>query len=133
MEARGPAFGVRFRRDTKKGALGLQIDYAPLRVIGCSSDCEPSAIFFAPGYEPSLRTNWGRMYLDLGLLLAGFPSTGPDRGMAEGAHGGLGADVFSGASLMWNVNGRALWMQRNSGENVFLLQVGLSVSPQIRQ
>jgi len=33
---------------------------------------------------------------------------------------------------MWNVNGRALWMQRNSGENVFLLQVGLSVSPQIR-
>src|SRR6266513_1780726 len=28
VEARGPAFGVRFRRDTKKGALGLQIDYA---------------------------------------------------------------------------------------------------------
>ncbi|HWC73942.1 MAG TPA: hypothetical protein VG454_08380 [Gemmatimonadales bacterium] len=132
MESRGPAYGVRFRRNTKKGALGLQIDYAPLRIIGCSSDCEPSAIFFAPGYEPSLGTNWGRIYVDLGLLLAGFPSTGPDRGMAEGAHGGLGVDIFSGANLMWNVNGRALWLQRNTGENVFFLQMGLSVSPQLR-
>ncbi|HEV2672645.1 MAG TPA: hypothetical protein VGU74_16240 [Gemmatimonadales bacterium] len=134
MEGRAPAVGVRFRRNTKKsGVLGLQIDYAPLRVIDCSSDCEPNAILFAPGYEPSLHTAWGRMYVNLGLLLAGFPSTGPDRGMAEGAHGGLGADIFSGSSIMWNVNGRALWMQRNTGENVFLLQVGLSASPQLRR
>jgi hypothetical protein len=132
MEARGPAFGVRFRRDTKKaGSLGLQIDYAPLRATGCSSDCEPNAILFAPGYEPSLRTGWGRLYLDLGLLLVGIPSVGADRGMAQGAHGGLGADIVGGGSVMVNVNSRVLWFQRNSGQNVFLLQAGASVSPKL--
>jgi hypothetical protein len=133
MEARGPAFGVRFHRNTKKaGTLGLQIDYAPLHVIGCSSDCDPDAILFAPGYEPSLRAGWGRLYLDLGVILAGFPKAGPDRGMAQGAHGGIGADIFDGSSLMWNVNGRVLWMQRNTGENMFLLQAGVGISPQLR-
>ena len=132
LEARSPTFGVRFRRDTKKsGSLGLQIDYAQLRVIGCSSDCAPNAILFAPGYEPSLRTGWGRMYLDLGLLLAGFPSVGADRGIAQGAHGGLGADILTNGSLMFNVNSRVLWLQRNGGQNVFLLQAGLSVSPKL--
>jgi hypothetical protein len=96
MEARGPAFGVRFRRDTKKaGSLGLQIDYAPLRATGCSSDCEPNAI------------------------------------LAQGAHGGLGADIVGGGSVMVNVNSRVLWFQRNSGQNVFLLQAGASVSPKL--
>jgi hypothetical protein len=132
LEGRGPTLGVRFRRDTKKaGSLGLQVDYAPLRVNACSSDCEPSAILFAPGYEPSLRSSWGRLYLDFGFLLAGIPSVGADRGMAQGAHGGLGADIFSGSSLMWNVNSRVLWLQRNSGENVFLLQAGVSISPRV--
>ena len=133
MEARGPSVGVRFRRNTKKaGVLGLQIDYAPLRVIGCSSDCEPDAILFAPGYEPSRRSAWGRLYLDVGVILAGFPKAGPDRGMAQGAHGGIGADIFSGSSIMWNLNGRVLWMQRNSGENMFFLQAGVGISPQLK-
>jgi len=43
----------------------------------------------------------------------------------------LGAD-FYGGPLMWNVNGRLLWLQRNSGENVFAVQVGLSLSSRIR-
>lgn len=130
MEGRGPALGVRFRRDTKKtGSLGLQIDYAPLRVrSGCSTNCTPYAVFFAPGYEPSLHTAWGRIYVDLGLLLAGFPSLGSDRGIAQGAHGGLGADIFSGAAMMWNVNARALWLQRSDRSNAFLLQGGVSIS-----
>ncbi|MFN2572684.1 MAG: hypothetical protein ABR537_13910 [Gemmatimonadales bacterium] len=132
LQARGPTLGVRFRRDTKKtGSLGLQIDYAPLRATGCSSDCEPNAILFAPGYEPSLRTGWGRLYVDLGVLLAGFPSVGSDRGLAQGAHGGLGADIVGSGAIMWNVNGRVLWLQRNGGANVFLLQAGLSVSPKL--
>lgn len=132
MEGRGPALGVRFRRDTKKaGSLGLQVDYAPMRIRGCTSNCEPNAILFAPGYEPSLRMGWGRLYLDLGLLLAGFPSEGSDRGMAQGAHAGLGADILSGSSIMWNVNSRLLWLQRNTGQNVFLVQAGLSVSPRV--
>lgn len=133
MEARGPAFGVRFRRDTKKaGSLGLQIDYAPFRVIGCSTDCEPYAILFAPAYEPSIRAGWGRLYLDVGVVLAGFPKTGPDRGMAQGVHGGIGTDIFSASSIMWNVQGRVLWLQRNSGENMFFLQAGVGVSPQLK-
>ena len=132
MEGRGPTLGVRFRRDTKKaGSLGLQIDYAPLRVTGCTSNCEPAAVLFAPGYEPSLRPSWGRLYVDLGFLLAGFPSVGSDRGMAQGAHAGLGADILSGKSIMWNVNSRVLWLQRNTGENVFLLQAGVSISPRV--
>jgi len=51
FESRGPTLGVRFRRDTKKaGSLGLQVEYAPLRVTtSCTSGCEPFAILFAPG------------------------------------------------------------------------------------
>lgn len=132
FEGRGPTLGVRFRRDSKKGTLGLQIDHAPLRVRqGCSSSCEPYAILFAPGYEASLHPAWGRIYGELGFLLAGFPSQGADRGIAQGAQGGLGADIFSGGSLMWNVNARALWLQRNNGDNAFLMQVGVSISPKL--
>jgi hypothetical protein len=133
MEGRGPSLGVRFRRDTKKsGTLGLQVDYVPLRITqGCSSDCEPIAILFAPGYEASVHTPTGRFYGTLGLLLAGFPSVGADRGIAQGAHGGLGVDIFSGSSLMVNVNGRVLWLQRNNRDNAFLVQVGASLSPRL--
>ncbi len=133
LQGRGPTAGVRFRRDTKKaGAVGLQIDYAPLKVTGSCADpgCRPFAILFAPGYEPSLRPAWGRFYGEIGPLIAGFPSEGPDRGTAQGLHGGLGADVFSGR-VMWNINARVLWLQRNSGNNVFAVQVSGSVSPSL--
>jgi len=131
LRARAPLAGVRFRRDTKKaGAVGLQIDYAPLEVTGpCTNPgCQPFAILFAPGYEPSLRPAWGRFYGAIGPLIAGFPSEGPDRGTAQGLHGGIGADVFSGP-VMWNLNARVLWLQRNSGNSVFAVQVSGSVSP----
>ena len=134
LRGRGPFAGVRFRRDTKKsGTVGLEIDYAPLEVTAgsCAPGCRPDAILFAPGYEASVRPAWGRLYAVAGLLLAGVYSQGPDRGIAQGAHGGVGAD-FVGARLMWNVNGRLLWLQRNSGENVFGVQVGVSLSPSIR-
>jgi len=131
FEARAPTLGVRFRRDTKKGTLGLQIDYAALRVTGCPSKCEPYAILFAPGYEASIHPAWGRIYGELGVLLAGFPAETTDRGIAQGAQGGLGADIFSGASLMWNVNARVLWLQRNTGQSAFMLQVGVSLSPKL--
>ena len=135
LEGRGPALGVRFRREQKKGgSLGLQIDYAPLTVrTGCSTNCSPYAILFAPGYEPSLHPAWGRFYAEVGLLLAGFPQIGDDRGVAQGAHAGLGADIFSGRTLMTNVNARVLWMQRNdpNNRNAFILQVGGSLSPRL--
>src|SRR6266480_4763365 len=88
LEGRGPTFGVRFRRDQKKGgSVGLQVDYAPLTVkTGCTGNCRPYAILFAPGYEPSLHPAWGRFYAEVGLLLAGFPQIGDDRGVAQGAH-----------------------------------------------
>src|SRR5207302_632578 len=125
---RSPFAGVRFRRDTKKaGSLGLQIDYAPLEVTAgsCAPGCRPNAILFAPGYEASVRPAWGRVYGVVGFLLAGFYAEGLDRGMAQGAHGGVGADFYSGRA-MWNLNARLLWLQRNSGENVFGVQVGAS-------
>jgi len=135
LEGRGPTLGVRFRREQKKGgSLGLQIDYAPFTVrTGCSANCRPYAILFAPGYEPSLHPAWGRFYAELGLLLAGFPQIGDDRGVAQGAHAGLGADIFSGRTLMTNVNARVLWLQRNdpNNRNAFVLQVGGSLSPRL--
>jgi len=133
MEGRGPTVGVRFRRDTKKGSLGLQVDYAPLRVTTSCSNCQPYAVLFAPTYEPSLYPAWGRIYAGVGFLLAGFPSHGDDRGMAQGLHGGLGADIFSGPRLMVNVNTRALWFQRQdpANRNVFLVQAGVSLSPRL--
>ncbi len=133
LRGRAPFLGVRFRRDTKKaGTVGLQIDFAPLEVTGgCTPPgCEPNAILFAPGYEASARPGWGRLYGELGLLLAGVYSEGPDRGVAQGAHGGIGADLYGGR-VMWNVNARLLWLQRTSGENVFGVQVGVSLSPRI--
>ena len=133
LRARAPFIGARFRRETKKaGTLGLEIDFAPLKITaGCPpTGCEENAILFAPGYEASVRPAWGRLYAEAGFLLGGVYSQGSDRGIAQGAHGGLGAD-FYGGPLMWNVNGRLLWLQRNSGENVFAVQVGGSVSPKL--
>ena len=133
LHGRAPFVGARFRRDTKKaGTVAVQIDLAPLRITGgCpSTGCNESAVLFAPGYEASVRPIWGRVYGQLGLLLAGVYSQGPDRGIAQGAHGGLGVDLYGGR-LMWNLNSRVLWLQRNSGENVFGVQVGVSVSPRI--
>ncbi|MGH7700659.1 MAG: hypothetical protein ACREMJ_09110 [Gemmatimonadales bacterium] len=133
LEGRAPFVGVRFRRDTRKaGTVGLQIDYAPLQITeGCTTACEPYAILFAPGYETSLHPAWGRFYGELGILLAGFPADGPDRGMAQGAHGGLGSDVYLGEGAMLNVNARLVWLQRSGGDNVFGVQVGASVSPRL--
>lgn len=133
LEGRAPFVGVRFRRDTRKaGTVGLQIDYAPLRITeGCTTGCEPYAILFAPGYETSLHPAWGRFYGELGILLAGFPADGPDRGMAQGAHGGVGSDIFLGEGAMLNVNARLVWLQRSGGDNVFGVQVGASVSPRL--
>lgn len=134
LRARSPFAGVRFRRDTKKaGTVGLEIDFAPLKVTeSCSpAGCErPNAILFAPGYEASVRPAWGRVYGEVGLLIGGVYTQGPDRGVAQGLHGGVGADLYSGG-LMWNVNARLLWLQRNSGENVFGVQLGVSLSPRI--
>ncbi len=136
IQGRGAAFGVRFRRDTKKpsSSVALHIDYTPLKITtGCSANCEPNAILFAPGYEASLRPKWGRMYGEIGALLAGFYEEGSDRGIAQGAHAGLGVDINSGESLLININSRLLWMQRNTGENVFAVQVGVGVSPKVRR
>jgi len=134
LEARSPFIGVRFRRDTKKAAssVGLEVDFAPLKVKGSCSPpgCEPNAILFAPGYEGSIRPAWGRFYAEAGFLLVGVYSEGPDRGVAEGLHGGIGADFSSGA-LLWNVNSRLLWFQRRDGANVFGVQLGASLSPRI--
>ena len=132
LRARTPAAGVRFRRDAKgKSTVGLQIDYAPLEITtGCSSDCEPIAILFAPGYETALHPRWGRLYGEVGALLAGFPAPGADRGMAQGLHGGFGADVYAGRAMV-TLGSRLLWLQRSSGDNVFAVQVGVGISPKL--
>jgi hypothetical protein len=133
LRGRAPFVGARFRRETKQGGtLELQIDFAPLKITtACpSTGCEEDAILFAPGYERSVRPAWGRVYGEIGFLLGGVYSQGPDRGIAQGAHGGLGVDLYGG-HVMWNLSSRLLWLQRNSGENVFGIQLGASLSPRI--
>lgn len=133
LRGRAPFAGVRFRRDTKKGGtVGLEIDFAPLRVTGgCTPPgCEPNAILFAPGYEAAVRPAWGRLYAEAGLLVAGVYTQGDDRGVAQGLQGGVGVDL-TGGKVLWNLNSRLLWLQRNDGQNVFGVQVGASVSPKV--
>src|SRR5207248_6872090 len=113
--ARAPFVGARFRRETKRaGTLGLQIDFAPLKITAACppTGCEENAILFAPGYERSVRSAWGRLYGELGFLLGGVYSQGPDRGVAQGAHGGLGAD-FYGGPLVWYGNRRPVGLRRD--------------------
>jgi hypothetical protein len=133
LRGRGPFVGARFRRDTKTaGSVGLEIDFAPLQVTtSCSPPgCQPNAILFAPGYEASVRPSWGRLYAEAGLLVAGFYQQGPNRGVAQGAHGGVGVDLDAGQAL-WNLNARLLWLQRSSQDNVFGIQLGASLSPRL--
>jgi hypothetical protein len=133
LRGRGPFVGARFRRDTKtSGSVGLEIDFAPLQATGSCSPpgCQPNAILFAPGYEASVRPAWGRLYAEAGLLVAGFYQQGPNRGVAQGAHGGVGVDLAAGQAL-WNLNARLLWLQRSSQDNVFGVQLGASLSPRL--
>jgi hypothetical protein len=133
LRGRAPFAGVRFRRDTKKtGTVGLEIAFAPLKVTGSCTPpgCEPNAILFAPGYEASARPAWGRLYAEAGLLLAGIYTQGPDRGVEQGLQGGIGCDLASG-QLLWNVNSRLLWLQRHGGDNVFGVELGVSLSPRL--
>jgi len=60
MEGRGPTLGVRFRRDTKKaGSLGLQIDYAPLRVTGWFPGYPDPEYYLRLLFQSDSRTNEG--------------------------------------------------------------------------
>ena len=134
LSGRGPLVGVRFRRDSRTaGTVGLQVDYVPLELTEACTACDPTpfAIFFAPGYETALLPRWGRFYGTVGVLIAGFPAEGPDRGIAQGAQGGLGADIYTGPGLMVNVNARLVWLRRTSGENAFAVQVAASLSPKL--
>lgn len=135
LKGRGPLLGVRFRRDTKKpsSVLGLEVDWAPLKITGTcpSTGCNEDAILFQPGYEASYRPSWGRIYGELGPVLAGFFSQGPDRGVAQGAQGGFGVDIEQ-RGVLYNLSSRLVWFQPGSGGNVFAVQVGASVGPAIR-
>ena len=135
LEGRGPLLGVRFRRDTKKASsvLGLEVDWAPMKITGTcpSTGCNEDAILFQPGYEASYRPSWGRIYGELGPVLAGFFSQGPDRGVAQGAQGGFGVDIEQ-HGVLYNLSSRLVWFQPGSGGNVFAVQVGASVGPAIR-
>ena len=133
LRGRAPFVGAQFQRETRKATtLGLEIDFAPLEITGScpSTGCDENAILFAPGAQASARAAWGRLYAAAGFLLGGVYSQGPDRGIAEGAHGGIGVDLYAGR-VMWGLTSRLLWLQRNSGENVFGVQVGAALSPRI--
>ncbi|HEX4633758.1 MAG TPA: hypothetical protein VH163_08000 [Gemmatimonadales bacterium] len=135
LKGRAPFLGVRFRRDTKKASsvLGLEVDWAPLQITGTcpSTGCNEDAVLFQPGYEASYRPSWGRIYGELGPVLAGFFSQGPDRGVAQGAQGGFGVEMEKNG-VLYNFSSRLLWFQPGSGGNVFGVQLGVSVGPAIR-
>jgi len=134
LRARGPLVGARFRRDTDKGGtVGLELAWVPLAVAGSCAPpgCRPDAVWFAPGYEAAMRPAWGRLYAEAGLLLVGVYTQGPDRGVAEGAHGGVGVDLAVGRAL-WNANSRLVWLRRTTGEDVFAMELGFGLAPALR-
>jgi hypothetical protein len=45
----------------------------------------------------------------------------------------VGADVFGGDHVQVSLGGRVLWLRRRTGENVYFLQLGASVSPRFRE
>jgi len=73
----------------------------------------------------------GRFYAELGVLLAGSADRN-DRGVAQGAHGGL-APTSSVPDPHDEHQRALLWMQRNdpSNRNAFIVQVGASLSPRL--
>src|SRR2546423_14040976 len=93
---RAPFAGVRVRRDTTKaGTVGLQVDFSPLKATrNCSPPgCEPNCILFAPGYEASARPRWGRLYGEVGVLLASVSLAGVVRGEDQRQQIGVGMEI----------------------------------------
>src|SRR5947208_3337997 len=72
---------------------------------------ESKAGDFAPGYEASAGPQWTRLYGEVGARLAAGYAAGQDRGTAQGIHGRIGCDFYSGR-VMWNVNSRLRWLKR---------------------
>lgn len=135
-EARTPLAGVRFRRDRSRhtsfavdvGAVGLQP--SPDALSGAAA--QTTSYYMAPAFEAGLAPAWGRPYLSIGPLLAGF-ADGPDAGIRAGLHAGTGLDIFAGQRLLVTALSRLTWFQTTSGGNQFGLMLGVAVGPRLRQ
>ncbi|MGH7751509.1 MAG: hypothetical protein ACREN5_01730, partial [Gemmatimonadales bacterium] len=127
--SRTPAVGARFWRYTvKRQAVSVDVLYAPVRQEDSTGAAllSTEAVVFAPGYQMGFYPDWGRPYLELGGLFAGFWE-GEDKGLRSGVHAGVGVDFYPDRVNL-NVNVRGTWFQRANGENVFCLLIGAGVS-----
>lgn len=135
-ETRTPVGGVRFRRDRSRhtsfavdvGAVGLQP--APDALSG--SAARTTSYLMMPAFEAGLAPRWGRPYLSIGPLLAGF-ADGPDAGIRAGLHAGTGLDLFAGRRMLVTALSRITWFQTGSGAHQFGLMLGVAVGPRLRQ
>ncbi len=135
-EARTPLAGVRFRRDRSRhtsfavdvGAVGLQP--SPDALTGAAA--QTTSYYMLPAFEAGLAPKWGRPYLSIGPLLAGF-ADGPDAGIRAGIHAGTGLDIHAGRRMLVTALTRLTWFQTTTGANQFGLMLGVAVGPRLRQ
>ena len=130
--SRAPAVGARFWRYTvKRQAVSVDVLYAPVRQEDSTGAelLSTESVIFAAGYQMGLYPTWGRTYLELGGLFAGFWE-GEDKGLRSGVHAGFGVDFYQD-QVNINVHVRGTWFQRVNGENVFSLLIGAGLSPKL--
>jgi len=135
-EARTPMAGVRFRRDRSRhtsfavdvGAVGLEP--RPDALTGQAA--RTTSYLMMPAVEAGLAPGWGRPYLSIGPMLAGFVD-GPDAGIRAGLHAGTGVDVHLGTNMLVTGLGRVTWFQTTSGAHQFGLMFGVALGPRLRR
>src|SRR5437660_452794 len=97
-----------------------------LSIIACNATASATSQL-ALAFGLGVRVNVGRTVV---ATLAGRFLEVPGS-QIQAIEAGANASVAYGGRMMWNLNGRLLWLQRNSGENVFGVQVGVSLSPRL--
>ncbi|MGB7212301.1 MAG: hypothetical protein WBC97_06680 [Gemmatimonadales bacterium] len=129
-----PLGGVRFRRDlTTHRAIAVEVglvELDPATTAPLGTAARTTMYLMQPSYEFALAPRWGRAYLGIGPMLAGFID-GPDAGLRAGIQAGVGADFFASGHLEAGLLTRVSWFQSAAGADQFGLMLGLTVGPRL--
>lgn len=129
-----PLGGVRFRRDlTVHRAIAVEVGVVtldPAATAPLGTAARSTMYLMQPSYEFALAPRWGRAYLGIGPMLAGFIE-GPDAGLRAGVQAGIGADLFASSKVEAGLLTRFSWFQSAAGADQFGLMIGVTVGPRL--
>ena len=130
-----PLGGVRFRRDlTAHRAIAVEVGVVtldPATSAPLGTAARTTMYLMQPSYEFALAPRWGRAYLGIGPMLAGFIE-GPDAGLRAGVQAGIGADLFASSKVEAGLLTRFSWFQSAAGADQFGLMIGVTVGPRLQ-